>query len=47
MKKINPSAMNYTGVDHWINKGHWINQVILKLLKHKTQKEKKNKSRSI
>ena len=29
--------MNQERVDYWINKGHWINQGILKELKQKTQ----------
>ena len=29
-KYINPSAMNQTKVDHWINQGRWINRGLLK-----------------
>ena len=36
-KRINPSAMNQTKVDHWINQVHWINQGLLKEPKQKTQ----------
>ena len=35
-KNINLSAMNQTKVYHWINKGHWINQGLLKELKQNT-----------
>ena len=37
VKKINPSAINYTKVDHWINQVDWINHGLLKEPKHKTQ----------
>ena len=30
VKRINPSALNQTKEDHWINQGHSINQSILK-----------------
>ena len=36
-KKINLLSMNQTKVFHWINKDRWINQGLLKELKHKTQ----------
>ena len=29
--------MNQEKLDHWINQGNWINQNIIKELKHKTQ----------
>ena len=35
-KYINPSAINHTKVDHWINKGYWINKGLLKALKNRT-----------
>ena len=37
VKKINPSAINQTKVDHLINQVHWKNQGLLKALKQKTQ----------
>ena len=37
VKDINLSALNQTRVYHWINKVHWINQGLIRELKHKTQ----------
>ena len=36
-KKIHIYTMNQTRIWHWINKGHWINQGLLKQMKQKKQ----------